>query len=342
MAVYRPLKRVGSDIQVMTEAEYNLIIDEVIRLYGTNPGVQLSVTSDSAAGSYETKLGTLIEYRLQAGSAYTSSSPLTSPTGLTDPPVYLPVSYGLTLQTLTWQSSFPYKDRPGSVYANHSHPVQYYGPGNSIQPGSWYSFYETFIAPALIRLATGTSISSAEHAGTYFISTSQSETDATLISSTPIFTDTVSDYAAFASGSLPEALDQPDASTTPFYLHRVDPLSQADFPLPLVLWGPDNQLKTIDRSVFQQMLLDFVRYWSVDFSNLTSTAIRYQYGSSAYLTTNGLVSRGTGLTDTYTSTYTERLDQNAPNPNATVYYAQNVPTASATVQTTKYLGIGLF
>ena len=325
MAVYRPLKRVGSDIQVMTEAEYNLIIDEVIRLYGTDPGVQLSVTSDPPSGSFESKLGTLIEYRLQAGSVLSSSSPLSSPAGA-PVPVYLPVSYGLTLQTMTWQSSFPYKDRPGSVYANHSHPVQYYGSGNAIQPGSWYSFYETFIAPALTRLATGTSISSAEHAGTYFISTSQSETDATLVSTTPIFTDTISDYAAFASGSLPEALDQPDASTTPFYLHRVDPLSQADFPLPLVLWGPDNQLKTIDRSVFQQMLLDFVRYWAVDSSNLTSTAI----------------SRGTGLTDTYTSTYTERLDQNAPNPNATVYYAQNVPTASATVQTTKYLGIGLF
>ena len=341
MEVYRPLKRVGSDIQVMTEAEYNLIIDEVIRLYGTDPGVQLSVTSDAASGAYESKLGTLIEYRLQAGSAISRSSPYSNPAGA-PVPTYLPVSYGLTLQTLAWQSSFPYKDRPGSVYANHSHPVQYYGPGNSIQPGSWYSFYETFIAPALTRLATGTSISSGEHAGTYFISTSLAVADATLVSTTPVFTDTVSDYSAFASGSLPEATDQPDATVTRFFLHRVNPPTQADFPLPLVLWGPVNQLKTIDRSVFQQMLLDFVRYWAVDYSNLTSTAIRYQYGSSSYLTTNGLVSRGTGLTDTYTSTYTERLDQNAPNPNATVYYAQNVPTATATVQTTKYLGIGLY
>ena len=342
MAVYRPLKRVGSDIQVMTEAEYNLIIDEVIRLYGTNPGVQLSVTSDDAAGSYETKLGTLIEYRLQAGSAYTSSSPLTSPTGLTDPPVYLPVSYGLTLQTLGWQSSFPHKDRPGSVYANHSHPALISGAGDSIQAGPWYSFYETFIAPALTRLATGNVISPSEHAGTYFISTSQSETDATLISNTPIFTDTIADYSAFASGSLPEVIDQPDASTTPFYLHRVNPPAQTNFPLPLVLWGPDNQLKTIDRSVFQQMLLDYVQYWSVDPSNLTPTAIRYQYGDNTYLNSQGMVSRGTGLSDTYTSTYTERLDQNAPNPNATAYYAQNVPSGSASVQTTRYLGIGLF
>ena len=340
MAVYRPLKRVGSDIQVMTEAEYNLIIDEVIRLYGTDPGVQLSVTSNAASGSYETKLGTLIEYRLQAGAAISSSSPISSPAGAPIPG-YLPVRYDLTLQTMTWQSSFPYKDRPGSVYANHSHPVAMNATGSSIQAASWYSFYETFIAPALTRLATGTSISPSEHAGTYFISTSQSETNATLISSTPVFTDTISDYAAFASGSLPEPLDQPDSTVTRFFLHRVNPPTQADFPLPLVLWGPDNQLKTIDRSVFQQRLLDFVQYWSVDPFNLTSTSIRYQYGSSAYLTTNGLVSRGTGLTDTYTSTYTERLDQNAPNPNATVYYAQNVPTSAATVQSTKYLGIGL-
>lgn len=341
MAVYRPLKRVGSDIQLMTEAEYNLIIDEVIRLYGTAPGIELSVTSDAPNGIYESKLGTLIEYRLQAGSAISRSFPYSSPAGA-PVPTYLPVSYGLTLQTLGWQSSFPYKDRPGSVYANHSHPVQYYGPGNSIQAGSWYTFYETFIAPALTRLATGNVISPSEHAGTYFISTSQSETDATLISNTPIFTDTIADYSAFASGSLPEVIDQPDASTTPFYLHRVNPPAQTNFPLPLVLWGPDNQLKTIDRSVFQQMLLDYVQYWSVDPSNLTPTAIRYQYGDSTYLNSQGMVSRGTGLTDTYTGTYTERLDQNAPNPSATVYYAQNVPSGSATVQTTRYLGIGLF
>ena len=52
--------------------------------------------------------------------------------------------------------------------------------------------------------------------------------------------------------------------------------------------------------------------------------------------------RGSGITDTYTTNYFERTGQNAPNPSATEYYSQQVPTGVASVQSTNYLGIGLF
>jgi len=336
MAVVRPMKRVGSDLRVMTSAEVTQIIDECIRLYGTDPGISLTVTPDAAATSFEQKLATLIDRRLPAGPANISSSP--NP-GTGTAPSYVSVNYINTLQRYEYGSTgFPYKNRAGSSYQNYSHPV-YYHSGGAIQAMSWVDMYDTFIEPALTRLASATTVP-ADNAGTYFVSTATSETDATLVSSTPIAKDTISDYAAFAAGDLPEVEDQPDAAETNWYLHRVNPPAEGPVPLPLTMFNDD--FKTLDKPKFRDMLLDLMQYWAYDPANVYDTAIRYQYGTSAYLTSQGMNQRGSGITDTYTTSYSERTGQDAPNPNATAYYSQQVPIGAATVQSTNYLGIGLF
>jgi len=341
------MKRVGSDLGVMTSAEVTQIIDECIRLYGNNPGISLTVTPDAVSDpSNEIKLGTLIDRRLPAGPVSTSSSPSPTPGTV---PSYISVNYISTLQRYEWGSTlFPYKNRGGSSYQNHSYPV-HYNPAGAIQAMSWVDMYDTFIEPALTRLASNTT-TPAENAGTYFISTATSETDATLVSSTPIAKDTISDVAAFASGSLPEVEDQPDAAAEiNFYLHRVNSLAEGPVPLPLVLfenergqYGIQEDFKTLDKPKFRDMLSDLMQYWAYDPANSTSTSIRYQYGNSTYLSGLSMNQRGSGITDTYTINYVERTGQNAPNPNATAYYSQQVPTGVATVQSTNYLGIGLF
>ena len=349
MAVVKPMKRVGSDLGVMTSAEVTQIINECIRLYGSNPGISLTVTPDAISDPLiESKLGTLIDRRLPAGPVSTSSSP--GPTAGT-PPSHISVNYINTLQRYEWgvanSNSFPYKNRAGSSYQNYSYPV-YYHSGGAIQAMSWVDMYDTFIEPALTRLATGTT-TPAENAGTYFVSTATSETDATLVSSTPVAKDTISDYAAFAAGDLPEVEDQPDAAETSFYLHRVNPAAEGPVPLPLTLfenergqYGIQQDFKTLDKPTFRDMLLDLMHYWAYDPANVYDTAIRYQYGNATYLSGLGMNQRGTGVTDTYTINYYERTGQDAPNPNATAYYSQQVPTGAATVHTTYFLGIGLF
>ena len=80
------------------------------------------------------------------------------------------------------------------------------------------------------------------------------------------------------------------------------------------------------------MFSDLIRYHA---ALTTGTALRYQYYASGS-SPAGFNTRGTGITDTYTSNYTTRYEQ----PNATTYYAQNVPTGTPTVQTTQFLNIG--
>ena len=349
MAVVRPMKRVGSDLRAMTSAEVTQIIDECIRLYGNNPGISLTVTSDAAATSFEQKLATLIDRRLPAGPANISSSPNPSPGSA---PSFVEVNYINTLQRYEYGSTdFPYKKRSTSSYQNYSYPLFYVDtpPYNGINPPftpylramSWVDMYDTFISSALTRLASGTT-TPAENAGTYFVSTATSETDATLVSSTPIAKDTISDISEFATGSLPEVEDQPDAAETSWYLHRVNAAAEGPVPLPVTMFGDNDDFKTLDKPKFRDMLLDLMQYWAYDPANSTNTSIRYQYGTSAFLTSQGMNQRGSGITDTYTTNYFERTGQNAPDPNATEYYSQQVPTGVASVQSTNYLGIGLF
>ena len=339
MAIVRPMKRVGSDLRAMTSAEVTQIIDECIRLYGNNPGISLTVTADSAVGAYEAKLGAIVDRRLPAGVANISASPNPSPGA---PPAFVEVNYVNTLQRYEYGSTdFPYKKRSTSSYQNYSYPLFYNESSNYLRAMSWVDAYDTFISPALTRLASGTT-TPAENAGTYFVSTATSETDATLVSSTPIAKDTISDVSEFATGDLPEVEDQPDAAETSWYLHRINAAAEGSVPLPVTMFGSNDDFKTLDKPKFRDMLLDLMQYWAYDPANSTNTSIRYQYGTSAFLTGQGMNQRGSGITDTYTTTYSERTGQDVPDPNGTEYYSQQVPTGTASVQSTNYLGIGLF
>ena len=323
----------------MTSAEVTQIIDECIRLYGNNPGISLTVTADSAVGAYEAKLGAIVDRRLPAGVANISASPNPSPGAA---PAFVEVNYVNTLQRYEYGSTdFPYKKRSTSSYQNYSYPLFYNDSSNYLRAMSWVDAYDTFISPALTRLASGTT-TPAENAGTYFVSTATSETDATLVSSTPIAKDTISDVSEFATGDLPEVEDQPDAAETSWYLHRINAAAEGSVPLPVTMFGSNDDFKTLDKPKFRDMLLDLMQYWAYDPANSTNTSIRYQYGTSAFLTGQGMNQRGSGITDTYTTTYSERTGQDVPDPNGTEYYSQQVPTGTASVQSTNYLGIGLF
>lgn len=331
MAYRRPLKLDGGNLRSMSSAEVNLIVDEVIRLYGNDPSVTMEV--DVGNGN----LAALTEYRLTAGPLATSSGP----TPPADPADFTSVTYNNTYSiggdatalsnfyTSEFGGTYPKRQTMSSgAYANFSYPIYLTGSGD-IQAMNSNDVYDTFMAPALQKLVLGTTTSSGQ-AGTYFISTSTSETDATLISATPVAVDTAADISAFASGSLPETDDQLTTINS-FYLHRVNPVADVDYVPPVVMRINESNLQACPAGSFQPMFSDLIRYFAA-FSGF-GTAIRYQY----YLTSPaGYNTRGTGITDTYTSNYTTRYEQ----PNATTYYAQNVPTGTPTVQTTQFLNIG--
>lgn len=311
MAIRRPLKLDASNnLRDMTSAEVDLIIDETIRLYGSDPSVVLTVSSGSG------NLSTLSETRSVAGALATGSSPWPSAPATST----TTVDYDNTLQTIG-TTGFPH--RGSTTYENYSYPVYRTVLGH-LKAMSKTDIYDTFIQPAIARLVSSSTTES--QAGTYFISTSSSESGATLVSSTPIAVDTNADITAFASGSLPETIDQPDTVTN-FYLHRIDSGALVNYIPPMALKIDTNDLIASPKAGFQPMLLDLIKHHAAN-------TIRYDY----YISTDtsfGVV-RGTGITDTYTTGSTTRYEQ----PNPTTYYAQNVPSGTPTTQSVHYLRIG--
>lgn len=311
MAVRRPLKLVSGNFREMTTSEVNLIVDEVIRLYGTSPSVELSV--DAGNGN----ISVLSEIRSTAGSLASGPAPWPS----ADPTSTTSVDYNNTVQSIS-SLTFPY--RTGRSYENFSYPI-YRTATDNLQAMNATDAYDTFILPALNRLVLSSTTSESQ-AGTYFISTSTSETDATLVSNTPIASDTNADIAAFGAGSLPETIDQSTTATN-FYLHRIDPVSQVSFDVPVSIKRDTSDMQVIQKTVFQTMMENMIDYYAAQ-------AIRYNY----YISTDtsfGQI-RGTGITDTYTTDSTTRYEQ----PDPTTYYAQNVPSGTPTVQKTSFLRIG--
>ena len=338
MAVIRPLKinEPSGDLQEMTSAEVQLIINETIRLYANDPGIVLTVTSDSDDGSgFEYKLSTITDNRLQASPAATSGAPFPTPGSVS----YKAVAYNETLLDMTWRTGFPSKDRGGSAYTGLSYPIFYNDASGYVKAAGWQDMVDTFIKPALQSLS-GTTLTPEAAGGTYFISTNTSETDATLVSGGVIARDTIADITAFQTGSLPEAIDQPEnSSTIDFYLHKINAPSEFSYTLPAVMVSNQN-FKTIPKTIFQEMMLHLIQ-WSTMHGASQNLALRYQYGSSAFLSGIGYNTRGTGITDSYASNQIIRQEQDFPDPNGTIYYAQSVPDGVASVQTTSYLGVGI-
>ena len=336
MAVIRPLivNENSGDLYSMTAGQVQDLINEVIRLYAIDPAIELSVTSGPDDGTiYQYKLSTITDTRFQASPNATGPAPWPTP----DVPVHKLIGYDETLLDMKWKYAFPYKDRAGSIYAGHSYPIYYSDSQNKVQAASLLDMVDTFIRPAFESIS-GNTLTPEAAGGSYFISTNTSESNATLVSSNPIYKDTISDIAAFASGNLPEDIDQPlNSATIDYFLHKINAPSANYFQLPAVLLD-NNNVKAIPREYFREMMTHLLQYMAAMGSATYGVALRYQYGTAAFLSGQNMNTRGTGMTDTYTSSYTRRYEQ--PYGGAT-YYSQNVPTGTPAVQTTRYLGVGL-
>ena len=86
MAVVTPLYNNAGDIQEMTSTQINEVIDHIIYLYSTDPGVTMSVVSSSG------NLNGISDTRLQAGAQSTSVSSFPSEATTAEPSV-VTVSY---------------------------------------------------------------------------------------------------------------------------------------------------------------------------------------------------------------------------------------------------------
>lgn len=306
MAVRTPLKLNGSNLQEMTSTEINAIKTEAIRLYGSSPYVTLSVVGSGG------NLGTINDTRLIAGAGTTDvtnfDTAAETPNVSTTTVGYARISQSVNTSLTNWTN------------ATFSYPL-YYDAGN-LREMTAADFADTFIIPAIDTLTSGST--GTAQAGTYHISTSSSVAGSTLMSGTPVFTDTRANAAAYTAGGIPETLDQPTTITN-YYLHRINSAGAAGHQLPVCYTKSGTNLYQTPSATFQSALTTMINYYAAE---VTGTRIRYSINGTG-------TNRGSAMTDTKlnSSTYLQRY------VNTNDYRTQEVPSGSATTISTNYLRI---
>ena len=308
MAVRQPLYYNSGNLQEMTTTQVNEIVDQIVYQYSLNPSVALSVVSSGGS------LDSITDTRLQAGAQSTSATAFPNEATTAEPSV-VTVTYDKITETRA--SVTPTTDT-GTTW-----PV-YYTSGGGIQSMNLTDVKDTFLHPAIDLLAAGTTTT--QQAGTYHITTTASSSGSTLISSTPIFSDTRADTSAYTAGSIPETQDQPTTITN-YYLQKVDG-SDTSYTTPIFVEGSNN-LQTYADATFESLLQEWIRYTAVSSSD--GYSLSYNIGTSGSGNT-----RGTGIADTRlngSGNYQTRF------VNTDDYRAQEFPNGTATTISTYYLRI---
>ena len=307
MSVRAPLYNNSGNIQEMTTAMVDEVVDQIVYQYSLSPSVALSVVSSGGS------LGTISDTRLQAGASTTDATNFDTE-GETPDVSTVTVNYAKIDSSTA--SITPTTDT-GTTW-----PL-YYNSSGQIQAMNLTDIKDTFLHPAIDLLSAATTTS--QQAGTHFISSATSVTGSTRVSATPIFTDTRANAAAYTAGGIGETQDQPTTITN-YYLYTVNG-SDTSYTAPFFINGSNN-LQVFAEATFESLIQEWIRYTAA--SSTDGYAISYNLGTSG----SGN-ERGSGMADTKlnSSTYATRF------VNANDYRTQEFPSGSAVTQNTYYLRI---
>ena len=303
MAVRQPLYYNSSNqIQAMTTAMVDEVVDQIVYQYSQNPSVTLSVVGSSGS------LDAMSDTRLQAGATSTSTTAFPNEATTAEPSV-VTVSYDKITETRTTVT--PTADT-GKIW-----PV-YYNSSNQIQAMNLTDVKDTFLHPAIDLLSSGST--GTQQGGTYHITTSSSGA----VSATAVFANTQADTSLYTAGGIGETLDQPTTLTS-YYLHQLAG-SDTTYTLPLFVTGSD-MLQSFPEATFESLMQEWIRYTAV--SSTDGYSISYNIGGSGN-------NRGSGMADTRlngSGNYQTRF------VNTDDYRAQEFPNGTATTINTYYLKI---
>jgi len=309
MAVRKPLKiNSQNDLEEMSTAEIDAIKARMISLWGANPTVTLSVVGSGG------NLGTITDERLLAGRITKSSTP-----GLPNTEVSVhTIAYSRIEQTVD-SSVTPCIDTD-----NRAYPV-YMTDSGHVRSMNDSDFQDTFVKP-VINTLTSSSITPEGQAGTYFIASTNLALDADLVSSIPVFVDTLADADAFTSGPLAEDSDQ-FIIVNSYYLHklRTEPLTNYEN---FVLIDSDDHLREMNDSDNDQLMNHCLKWATVSLQN---NKLRYSYTSGN--------SRGTAMIDTILDSDNAVIREGEVEYEYAGYDYQQVPAGDPIVNQTHYLRI---
>tara|TARA_R100001377_G_scaffold70819_1_gene46338 strand:+ start:35 stop:973 length:939 start_codon:yes stop_codon:yes gene_type:complete len=299
MTVRIPVKLNGdNNIIDCTAAEIIALSTEAIRQYALDPSVDLTVGSGNR--------GNLSDTRLKAGAAGSDSTNFDTSGELADVAV-VTVNYNKIIQTI----------ESVAKYANstYSFPVYQNGDGN-LQAMTEADMFDTFIAPAVLRMCTTST--GTDQAGTYTITASaNAATGETAVSSTAVFTDTRANAGAYSAAGLPETLDQATTITN-YFLHIIDGASAATIVRPLAILSSNTlKLGMYPLTLLRDMLKGSIRFAAA--GGVSGSTITY-----AHATTGTTSARGTAMLDTRLDGSTRLTLQVGDD-----YRAQEVPSGDA-------------
>ena len=311
MAVRTPLfYNSGGNIQEMDATKINQLKDFfTLKFYSGNP-VELQVNSGNGT------IGSISDTRLQAGASSTSATAFPSEATTAEPST-VTVTQNNIKQVLATTPTLT--NDTGNLY-----PC-YYNSSGAIQSMNLQDMKDTFVHPVIDTIASSSNTTA--QAGTYFISTSSTASYPTsVVSSTPVYTDTRANTSAYTSGGITETLDQA-TNITNYYLHKNLTTSET-LTYPLKIDGSNN-LQEYPNSDFDAMVENLMVYHAL--ASTDGYTIRYSLGTS---TAN--FSKGTGMADTRlngSGNYQTRF------VNTNDYRAQEFPNGTATAINTYYLNI---
>ena len=299
MAVRTPLYFVSGNLREMDAGMITDLQNLAIYQYSLNPSQQLSVTGSGG------NLTSINDTRLQAGAALTSVTAFPSEATTAEPST-VTVAYQRILQTAATVTP--------TVDTGKLFPL-YYNSGGNLQHMNTTDFIDTFIAPAITILTSGSTTTS--QGGTYFLSTSESVAGASLVSSTPVFTDTRADTSLYSSAGIPENLDQPTTITN-YYLHIVIGAEVTLSQVPLYA-DSNNNVKEFSQAEISTLLSDYIRKEAA--SSVLGNQIQYNFdgsgtarGSSAI---NTILTGGLGNYQTFFAGADDYRAQEFPNGSPT-------------------------
>lgn len=312
MTARTPLYWTGSDLREMDATMIANIQSRAVYLYGDNPSVDLSQVSSGGSIS-----PSMTDTRLQAGASNTGSG---GGSASSSDDFNFSVA-GVSTVTVTFDRISQTVESVSAATDTNSKRNFVYRSGNDIVAMSNTDMYDTFYNAALTTIADGN-----DRPGTYRIATSTSVSNMTLMSSTPVFADTIANVSAYTAGGMPETLDQP-TTVNNYYLHRVNQsiMSNPSVTYPIVI-DSNNDLQIQGDSTLNAILKADIRHWGTQY-------IRY--------TVNGTGNnRGTGMSDTKlnSSTRSNRQDGNT-GLASTTYRSQQFPSGTATTISTYFLRI---
>lgn len=303
----QPLWYRGSDdLQIMTSTDIANIVSQVIALHAANPSVTLSQVTSGGS------LGTLSDTRLRSGIARQSPTSFGSEADTAEPTT-VTTNFARINQTVT---SVSQPTDPLPLYRRSDGQIQSFTPTD---------FLDTFIRPAITTLVL--EANSTSQGGTFRIHTATSLSGHTLVSSTPVFIDTIADTASYSASNIGTAGTYQDFPTTVtnYYLMKVDGASTSTTIKVPAFRRTDGGIQAYSLTAWNNLLEGYVRYAT---SSSSGDRITYSISSGT--------PKGSGIADTIlngSGNFQTRL------VNVDDYRSQEFPDGVSSTASTTFLRI---